>query len=674
MAKWTVSSSSFSTTAGAATSEQVVELIISPNQGFSIEAKNFKIGKGSEVSTNKWVATGGVFWNADPNVKSVLFENRDGIDGVVNDFSIGSTSNTVKVSVKLNSFTAPSGSTTLYIDIDEREDNPIVTTGEEPRDVCLNVNWNYNENQTATITGSGLVSSADIVAGDANNRTEKKLTGTVPNGVTSVIATITFSASTGYYFVGGFNGANFNIPNYNNGVYDQAYSVVKSESNLNGLINEISYLVYYTPPLGFDDSVDVMGNTICALQHSLSINTIVPQIPVVAENTISGLSNPPDATHVSGSEPIQVFGIKDTPYLISVEKKTSTTSDITAASNGHYNFTTRLFQTAKAPFKSKIGKNGITSHSVLLPSTATKERYDITLSGLVDGKQSVLASEVPTIAGDAKIIKHGVNTLTIKPITYSSNFDTLPSDATISKPMRFKNDGYQYSEYTEFTVAGGTAGVSSTRLVLNASKILTRIRPGMIVTGSGVTHNSTVSKVNGNIVTLSTVSTIAASTNITFSVDNGCILPFSFTIAPDSTTLNVNASADLFENIGGFRKAKGIINGTAAKTITHTLDSTKGIVPGMVVTGDQVRVDAGTNLTVASITSATVLVLSEAQTFINGAGLRFSNENAAGSTRVISAQVNKVGSNIVITGYVNATGLASTAEARVYIDNMITVT
>ena len=81
MAKWTVSSSSFSTTAGAATSEQVVELIISPNQGFSIEAKNFKIGKGSEVSTNKWVATGGVFWNADPNVKSVLFENRDGIDG-----------------------------------------------------------------------------------------------------------------------------------------------------------------------------------------------------------------------------------------------------------------------------------------------------------------------------------------------------------------------------------------------------------------------------------------------------------------------------------------------------------------------------------------------------------------------------------------------------------------
>ena len=626
------------------------------------------------MSTNKWVATGGVFWNADPNVESVVFENRAGVDGVVDDSLVGHPSNTVKASVKLNSFTAPSASTTLYIDIDEREDNPIVTTGEEPRDVCLNVNWNYNENQTATITGSGLVSSADIVAGDANNRTEKKLTGTVPNGVTSVIATITFSASTGYYFVGGFNGANFNIPNYNNGVYDQAYSVVKGLGYSYGLINEISYLVYYTPPLGFDDSVDVMGNTICALQHSLSINTIVPQIPVVAENTISSLSYTSDVTHVSGSENIQVFGAKDTAYLISVKKKTNTASDITAASNGHYNFTTRLFQTAEAPFRGKVGKYGVTSHSVLLPSTATEERYDITLSGLVDGEQATLASGVPVNAGDAKIIKHGIDTLTIKPITYSSNFDTLPSDVTISKPVRFKNDGYQSGEYVAFTVAGGTGGTSSTRLVLNASKILTRIRPGMIVTGSGITHNSTVSKVKGNIVTLSTASTVAASTNITFSVDNGNVLPFSFTIVPDSTTLNVNASADLFANIGGFKKVKNTINGTAAKTRTHTLDSTKGIVPGMVVTGDEVMVDAKSSLTVTSVTSDTVLVLSEIQSFVDNANLRFSNSNASSSTRVHSVQVNKVDANIVITGYINVTELGSTAEARVYIDNMITVT
>ena len=47
----------------------------------------------------------------------------------------------------------------------------------------------------------------------------------------------------------------------------------------------------------------------------------------------------------------------------------------------------------------------------------------------------------------------------------------------------------------------------------------------------------------------------------------------------------------------------------------------------MVVTGDQVRVDAGTNLTVDSVTSGTVLVLSEMQSLVDNATLKFSGGN-----------------------------------------------
>ena len=119
---------------------------------------------------------------------------------------------------------------------------------------------------------------------------------------------------------------------------------------------------------------------------------------------------------------------------------------------------------------------------------------------------------------------------------------------------------------------------------------------------------------------------------------------------------------------------KNQINGTAAKTITHTLDSTKGIVPGMVVTGSEVFVAAGTDLTVASVTSGTVIVLSEKQSFVDNTGLKFSGGNAASKTKIYSIQANKVGSNIVITGYVDSTGLEATAEARLYIDDIITVT
>ena len=195
----------------------------------------------------------------------------------------------------------------------------------------------------------------------------------------------------------------------------------------------------------------------------------------------------------------------------------------------------------------------------------------------------------------------------------------------------------------------------------------------MLVTGSGVTHNTTVVDVGKNSVTLSVASTIANNTELTFIRNSNSFIPFSFTVLPNSNTLNVNTATDLRKSIGGLSVVKNKINGTANKTVTHTLDSTKGIVPGMVVTGSEVFVAAGTDLTVASVTNGTVIVLSEEQSFVDNARLKFSGGNVASNASLHSIAASKVGSNIVITGYIKAPNFKATADIRVYIDDIISV-
>ena len=686
MVKWTITNSSFNTTSGIASSEQDVVLTISPTTGYSIEAKNFKVGEGVETNgsmvgtsgTDIWEASGGVFWNADSNISKVVFTNVAQGGGYPN------PNNTVLATITVTSFT-PSAAASLYLDIDERDDNPIAQTGEEPRDICLKARWGYSANQTVTVTGLGSTVSSEVIdTGSVSGEAVERISGTVPNGASTAIATIKFEAAGGYRFniSGNFPGT-FVFPGtfYPVAFYENAYYFSVDSVTVTGNFTELTYTIYYTPPVGLDDSEDALGHTVCTLSHELDLaSLIIAPIPSVPSGggSIHNVTYESNVGHDGGRKPIKVFGTVGAGYSISVQKKTSTTSIVTAGTNGYYNFETGGFQTAETSFESTIGSRKVTSHSVDFPKVTDETRYDITISGLVEGVTSIMSSRVPTLPGDAIILQRGVNVLTIKPITYSApaNFGSMPSDVTIAKRQRFMRDGYTDTLLGKVQAKGGTGGVSSTRLVLSTLKAHSRVTPGMIVTGAGVAHGVTVKAINGHVVTLSAVSTVAASTDISFINSNGIIVPFSFTIVPNPSAhaLTVNASAILKDNFGGLTGVKNQINGTAAKTITHTLDSTKGIVPGMVVTGSEVFVAAGTDLTVASVTSGTVIVLSEKQSFVDNAGLKFSGGNAAGKTKIYSIQANKVGSNIVITGYVDSTGLEATAEARLYIDDIITVT
>ena len=195
----------------------------------------------------------------------------------------------------------------------------------------------------------------------------------------------------------------------------------------------------------------------------------------------------------------------------------------------------------------------------------------------------------------------------------------------------------------------------------------------MLVVGTGIAHATTVVKIINSIVTLSGANTVANNTSITIQ-DIQSLTAFSFTILPNSNTLNVNTSASLEDSLGGLQSYKTTVATTQAKHATHTLTATQGIVPGMRVTGDQVATDGEVSLLVSSVTNAATIVFDQIQSFISGAKLNFENSNARTSNVTLaSIQANKVGSNIVISGYLRTTSVNETAQIRIYIDPLITV-
>ena len=230
--------------------------------------------------------------------------------------------------------------------------------------------------------------------------------------------------------------------------------------------------------------------------------------------------------------PINVSGSGNTPYRVSLQKKTGLHSVVTASTNGYYNFETHEFQTAPCNFSATTNTLGSATHQVYFPSVSDATRYDLVFSNelTLTGGNVTFGNSVPTAAGDAIITNCGTETLTVNPVTYvSANFGTIPSELTFNKPSDCTTSGNELSNIEVHSV-GGTGGVSSNRLVLNSAS--TSIFPGMIVTASGVAHNTTVLSISEKAITLSAVATVANNTDILFTKNSVSLLPFSFTIPP----------------------------------------------------------------------------------------------------------------------------------------------
>lgn len=701
MAKWQATSAEFTATGGSATSQQTAVMyiynLVSPNgnpfdggvySGYNIQAKNFKVGNGVELVDNEWTPTGGVFFNADSQISKVKFIDMG---------TPGDPLNFVKVEVTVDAFT-PSATTTLYVDIDESDENPIVPAN--GGDLNLYFQFRYRDpdysNNNHTVTQSNLLSgfTSTTSVGSTAQQEYNDISGVIQGIGVHDIATYTFTAETGYHYPDSVLTA---PPTY----YSSAVMASLFGENLNTIVTDVVYtnslitsfslVIQFVHPmtpglsatevLNEDGLVGILGLNMAAVENmeifiSQLVNTI--QDPIEDPETINHVAavvHSTTATPSGGSAFCHVFGFPGSPYQISFQKKTSVTSDVTAATGGYYNFATNQFQDNEYWLNSLVQTTGSQSHNIILPPATSQTRFDFMfLPTNYEGVTSSFDSSIPVDPGQASLIQEGVQTLTITPITNNAgNFGAMPSNVTVTKSALYQNSGYVQNYKQDVSLRGGTGGSSSTRLVLAKTygSSYANIVPGMIISCTGIAHNTTVSKIVDNVVTMSGANTIADNSYIEF-IDARAVTPFSFTITPNGNTLNVNTANDPLSQVGGSKEFKTTVSSTASKTATHTLASTQGIVPGMVAIGDSIGRHGG-NGTVASITNGTTVVFNDIQSLVSGDKIRFINGNVRGQIDLRSAKAEKVGSNIVISGYVKSSSVNETAQLRIYIDPLITV-
>ena len=703
MAKWQATSAEFTATGGSATSQQTAVMyiynLVSPNgnpldggvySGYNIQAKNFKVGNGVELVDNEWTPTGGVFFNADSQISKVKFIDMG---------TPGDPLNFVKVEVTVDAFT-PSAATTLYVDIDESDENPIVPAN--GGDLNLYFEFRYRDpdhsNNNHIVTQSNLLSgfTSTTSVGSYATFEVNDISGIVQGIGVHDIVKYTFTAETGYHYPDSvltapptnytsFGMASLFGENLNTIVTDVVYT--------NSLITSFSLVIQFVHPMTPGLSATVVLNeeglagllalemeTVESMEIFINryVNTI--QDPVedpVTTNMIQAFYHATTATPSGGSVGCHVVGFPGSPYQISFQKKASVTSDVTAATGGYYNFGTNQFQDDEYWLSSSIPTNtgtALQTHSIILPPATSQTRFDFMLLPTVDGVTSIFDGSIPVDPGQASLIQEGVQTLTITPITNNAgNFGAMPSNVTVTKSALYQNSGYVQNYKQDVSLRGGTGGSSSTRLVLSKTygSSYANIVPGMIISCTGIAHNTTVSKIVDNVVTMSGANTIADNSYIEF-IDARTVTPFSFTITPNGNTLNVNTANNPLSQVGGSKEFKTTVSSTAAKTTTHTLASTQGIVPGMVAIGGSIGRHGG-NGTVASITNGTTVVFNDVQSLVSGEKIRFTNGNVRGQIDLRSAKAEKVGSNIVISGYVRSSSVNETAQLRIYIDPLITV-
>jgi hypothetical protein len=624
--------------------------------GYDLHADRFRIGGATESPADTW--TGG---NVDTGINKVVFSNNG---------TAGDPANTVNAKVYLLDAYQPSEEKTLYIDIDETSTK---LDFERPREIYLNTKFAYNANQGVASTdlpgaragmGAAVLSDTELDDGEVSGTEHWAFSGTVDEGKSTLVAELTFTA-TGTRFYKYEPSASFeNLKEFEGDYFTEITSTRSS-----GSISSFVVKVFYSP----NTRAAVSDEEVSKLGHLLNINYVLQDKTTAVTNTIYGVNYITEMPRVGGDFIISVLGTVGAEYTIGLEQKSALDSNITAS---HHNFSTLAFGAAQDKASGTIGSNGISRHSAVLPLVTADTRYDIVIEGAGSPTAS-LGSNVKTLPEANTITQYGSRTLTISPVEYSSgtsSYGSLPSNITIQRPLKHEGHKYSSSKHKKFTADGGTGGVSSARLILN--KPDPRIVGGMIVTGAGVTHGTTVVDNIMGVVTLSVASTIAADTTLGFTENNSAYAPFTFTILPNSNTLNVTAGApgNLKAPIGGLKNIKISTNAAVSEATGMRLADTKGLSVGMSVSGDGIRLNTdGTDPTIESITDGTDIVVSQTQNgFGTATSLTFSAAPVASSTSIDFIQANKVGSNIVIQGYVKVGDIAANITLPLDLDSIIT--
>ncbi len=598
--------------------------------------------------------------NKDSEVNSVTFTDNG---------TAGDPANTVNVAVLLND-TTPAGGTLnqdIFIDIDSAVKHE---SDREDRLVCFKTIITEQSNSTVTIVDVSNITESTVTASSTKTTTHSGSISETP----TTIAQITIAASGGYFI----QGNNVSTTFANLGSYFNNYSVSGvTTASTNGLATSQTYTVTYNPPTFGSLAVD--PSDLCELAHQLRFSYKIGQIQAAVTNTITDvIVNKTNIDSSAGSSLIIVKGVPGTQYNISATKMASVGSGSAHGTNPNYNFTTNAFQSGSSETAGTIGSNGQNVHQLGLDYHAADAQYDIKITA-GGSPSSTLASSVPTAFGDLSIVKRANKTITITPATSSSpsNFGTLPSAVVITRKsnsdVKAQPTGYYCYAQGSTELRGSSKGSASTRFALSEPGKSRKIKQGMRVFGTGVASGCTVVEVRNQYVTLSATSTIDDA-KLLF-VDLGSrFTALSFTILPNSNTLNVNSSnsvEDQFANTVGFGETTKTVNGAASSGRDIVLDDVENLPVGATVSGTNI----GVGRTIASINEGSKTITLSADvtgTVADEATLTFGG-GLGEQTSIFHESVTKVGNNIIIEALLSVEDLDSTVSTTLNIDNLITV-
>jgi len=641
---------------------QTVDLIISnivggSYSGFNLLAARFKIGGATNSSGNIW--TGG---NVDTNVTQVEF-----IDNGI----AGDPANTVTARVSLSSFNAPTADLNIYVDIDDGT-NPSTPA---QRNLCVRVQHPFDSNQTVTYPVQSpygaTITRTEEQAGSSSLPTRQIYqSSTLLDGGWSTVVRVNFTAASGYYYEdanvpGGLSigSSNISTPGFN---YTSAYgTVIHNAGYTNGRLTSFSVDINYEPPPNPPLNPDPAH--LCKLHHKFIVNSTLLAVPTIPANQVHSVNNPSTAPNISSTVPVTVNGTSGATYTVQVTQQLSPTSNSIVNENGYYNFTNNVFQTGSTNSGTQtIGTTGVNTHVVTLPrNTGGKKRFDIIIAAVGD---TTLHAEVPNAHGEASIIQEGIGTLTIGGFTTNENNVTITGSTTTTMPTS------NVKEPRTITTTGGTAGVTTTSILLDTPT--TGIEPGMIISGTGVPTNTTVSVVNEDNVNITTNQnvTVTDGRTLIFSTNDGSVKTFEITVAPQGdNTLSITENGGRQPVASDFAVSNEVSTTSSGShnsgVTTLNVSSTNGISSGMKFTF------AGAERTVASVTSATALTFTPATSATVAAPVEivFTKAQQGANVRVQSIEAFTDAGAVKVRGVIEVSSIPNDDEINIFLDNFISV-
>ena len=556
------------------------------------------------------------------------------------------------------------------------------------RTASVHAYWVYSGNQTVTITNitSPAITETTVQAGSSTTPGIGKFVGDVNDGETTKIAEINFASASGYNYK---NNVTVTLQNMVYGPYDYSnqYTTEVEKTYSSNVLDSFKVKIFYTPasegsPLYPDPA------SILELNHIININSEIQDTVAAVTNTITGLTFESQTTSTISTIPVTVNGIKDTAYIIKIAKMQDLDPATSNTVSKYWNFTTNAWQASSATLTTSIPDLGYRVHYFQTESVTADTRYDIVIA---TSGSSTIPTDIDA-HGEAFITQKGVNTLTIKPKAPSGTIfaGSLAETATKTKqgPRTDKTVESKIVGKSTFTT-GGNGNVSGSTLTLDQEN--PDIDTGMLIIGVGSdgatsSHNTTVVSVDKDVITMSKELKVPNGTTLRFEKPSSDIFQFELSISGKKQLFNLdftnedgalgrqpskgvsNILTSFTGDIAGFQDVTILTNGSISSATTLTLDTTKGIVPGMTVTGTGI---SGT-VTVSSVTNATQIVLSSNQTIGNDVSMTFATNNP--NVEVLDIQATKEDGDIKVQGVLKVNEIEATAEAHIYVDSFTKVT